>query len=65
MLLYVLLQYMRKKHPNANEFPKVDLNLSSQSYVEFNFQKYSEQITQGWEIIPLIKPTRVRSINVC
>lgn len=60
--MYYFMQYIRKERPNADQFPKVDLKLSSQSLVEFNFQKYSKQITQGWEIRPLKQPTTVRSV---
>ena len=60
------MQYIRKNHPDAFEILKLDLKLSSQKYVEFDFKKYNEKIPHGWEINPLIDPTRVRlkGINV-
>ena len=60
------MQYIRKEHPEAFEVLKLDLKLSSQSYVEFDFKKYNEKIPHGWEIIPLMNQTRVRlqGINV-
>ena len=53
------MQYIRKEHPNALEILKLDLKLSSQSYVEFDFKKNREKIPHGWEVNPLIDPTRV------
>ena len=60
------MQYVKKEHPNAFEILKLDLKLSSQSYVEFDFKKHSKKTPCGWEINPLIDPTRVRNkIHKC
>ena len=56
------IQYIRKENPNAFEILRLDLKLSSQSYVEFDFEKHSKKTPCGWEINPLIDTTRVRNI---
>ena len=63
--MYYFIQYIRKESPNAFEILETELKLSSQSYVEFDFKKHSEKTPRGWEINPLINPTRVRSNHQC
>ena len=59
--MYYFTQYIRKEHPSAFEILETELKFSSQSYVEFDFKMHSEKTPRGWEINPLINPTRVRS----
>ena len=66
VLFYYLLlfQYVRQKHPHAEDDLKVDVMLKSRCDVEFDIQKYQDVTPQGWEIVPRVEPLKVMNIFI-
>ena len=60
----LLFQYVRRKHPHAEDALKVDVMLKSQCDVEFDIQKYQDVTPQGWEIVPRVEPLKVINIFI-
>ena len=60
MYLLILLQYIKRCHPHAEEAQKIGLVLKSQNDIEFDIQKYHHEIPQGWVILPRMQPLMVK-----
>ena len=57
------MQYINKHHPYAEENQSIDLILKSQNDIEFDIQKYDDEIPHGWEIVPRRLPLNVSNIS--
>ena len=62
LCLLILLQYIKRRYPRAEEAQKIDLVLNLQNDIEFDIQKHHKDIPQGWVIMPRMEPLMVRKL---